>query len=297
MSALIATDLDGTLIYSARSLALPHGSSPELVCVETMDAAPASFMTASAAELMTTLAEHATIVAVSVRSPQQLARVRLPGASRYAIAANGGRLYVDGSVDGDWSRRVRDLVADQAPYEAVHAHVTAVERQGWLHRARGVEDLFCYGIVDLATVSRDAVAEEADRAAALGWRVSLQGRKLYWVPCGLDKSVAVAELAEREGVSAVFAAGDSGLDAQMLLSADAAIRPAHGELHRTNWNGPGVAVTRARGVLAGAEIVRWFAERVLGVRASAALAAPAAQEEEHGEDGHGRVVALRRGLG
>ncbi|MEO9221023.1 MAG: HAD family hydrolase, partial [Mycobacteriaceae bacterium] len=62
--------------------------------------------------------------------------------------------------------------------------------------------------------------------------------------------------------SRMFAAGDSLLDTDLLRAADAAIRPRHGELHDTGWTVPHLRVTRASGVRAGAEIVRWLAERV-----------------------------------
>ena len=292
---LVACDLDGTLIYSARALALPHTATPELVCVETLDGRPASFMTVSAANAMEQLADVATVVPVTVRSPEQLARVRLPGASRYAVAANGGRLFVDGVVDPGWSRRVAEYVSDQCPFAQLRAHVAEVEKQGWLHRARGVEELFCYGIVDLATVPRDAVAAEVEYAAELGWRLSLQGRKLYWVPRGLDKAIAVSELVERLGMPALLAAGDSGLDAEMLRRADAAIRPAHGELHRTGWNDSRVAVTSTVGVLAGEQIAEWLLAEALRRRAGAALlAAPPPDQQQDDDDDERGDVSLRR---
>ena len=281
MTVLVACDLDGTLVYSRRALGRAaddvSGEPADLVCVEEIDGEPASFMTREAADEMQRLAACATVVPVTVRSPDQLARVRLPGASRYAVAANGGRLFVDGRVDHDWSRHVADLVSAQAPFADVEAHLADVAQQGWLHRARGVEGLFCYGIVDPATLPRHVEAEERLFAERLGWRMSLQGRKLYWVPRSLDKAIAVAELAERTGARVVLAAGDSGLDEQMLSAADAAIRPAHGELHRAGMTAPRLTVTSSRGVRAGAEIARWLRAQASarGASGAALLATPA----------------------
>jgi phosphoserine phosphatase len=84
----------------------------------------------------------------------------------------------------------------------------------------------------------------------------LQGRKLYWVPEQLTKSAAVAEVAARAGATSVLAAGDSLLDVDMLLAADRAVHPAHGELFERGWSAPRVARTAARGALAGEELVR-----------------------------------------
>ena len=91
--------------------------------------------------------------------------------------------------------------------------------------------------------------------------MSLQGRKVYAVPEPLTKSAAAREVLRRCGGGMLLAAGDSLLDADLLEAADAAIRPAHGELADTGWIRPHVAVTAARGGWAGAEILTWLHER------------------------------------
>jgi hypothetical protein len=108
----------------------------------------------------------------------------------------------------------------------------------------------------------DFLAEAADWAAARGWSLSAQGRKLYWMPDGLTKAAAVREVASRVGAELVLAAGDSLLDRDLLCLADRAIFPAHGELFASGWSAPGVERTDAAGVLAGQQIVEWFAARV-----------------------------------
>jgi hypothetical protein len=60
----------------------------------------------------------------------------------------------------------------------------------------------------------------------------------------------------------VLAAGDSLLDADLLLRTDAAGRPAHGELHTLGWHTDEVAVTASAGVRAGEEIAAWLLARV-----------------------------------
>src|SRR5205814_861532 len=61
----------------------------------------------------------------------------------------------------------------------------------------------------------------------------------------------------------LLAAGDSLLDADLLDAADAAIRPAHGELAATGFTRPHVAVTPSTGVAAGAELLKWIHDRAL----------------------------------
>lgn len=263
MSTLIATDLDQTLIYSRRAIARWGGDGEAIAAVEQYQGADSSFMTAGAAAAMARLHEAAAVVPTTTRTEEQLARVRVPGPpARFAIAANGGVLLVDGAPDDDWHADVARRVEASGPVEYMHRRALAACRPEWTKLVRVASDLFCYAVLERDLVPAGFVADETARAAELGWRVSLQGRKLYWVPEALTKSAAVAEVVRRTGADRVLAAGDSLLDADLLLAADAGIAARHGELVESGWTAPHVAVTEHLGIRAGAEIVRWFAARV-----------------------------------
>lgn len=262
MSTVVASDLDRTLIYSRKAMRL--GDVPaEPVCVEISDGREVSFMTAAAAKALEDLAMIATFVPVTTRVHAQLQRVRLPGPPpRYAVAANGGLLYVDGEIDRQWTAGVRRLLAGSFPFTAVWEYAAHVCAADWTVKLRNADELFCYAIVHPHRLPAGFVDDVAGWAAERGWRTSRQGRKLYWVPEGLTKSAAVAEVARRAGADRVLAAGDSLLDVDLLLAADAAIHPAHGELFERGWSAPRVARTEARGAAAGEELVGWLADRV-----------------------------------
>ena len=137
MRVLVASDLDQTLIYSARSGRVPPGASPELTCVEVYDGREQSFMLASAVAALADLALRAAVVPVTTRTVEQLERVRVPGmSSRYGIAANGGVLLVDGAPDASWAARVASAVADSAPVTEVRAHLAAVCRPDFTRSVR-----------------------------------------------------------------------------------------------------------------------------------------------------------------
>ncbi len=263
MSVLIATDLDRTLVYSRAALALTRQALPELACVETRDGEQVGFMTAAAARQIAALAGRAVLAPVTTRLPEQLARIELPGPSpRFAIAANGGVLLVDGEPDRAWQARVARAVAESARLSDVISHVRQRCLPAWTLQVREAGGLFCVAVLGDGGAPDGFVADAADWAAERGWAVSAQGRKLYWVPRGLTKTAAVQEVAARVGAELVLAAGDSLLDRELLGSADRGIHPAHGELFSSGWSAPRVECTRAAGVLAGEEIVEWFAARV-----------------------------------
>jgi hypothetical protein len=260
---LVASDLDRTLIYSRGALAATGDDQRRLVAVERHDGKDASWMTRPAALELAELARRSVLVPVTTRTPEQWHRVRLPGPRpRFAVTANGGVLLVDGSPDDAWAQVVAARLARVAPLREIWEHASRVCRPEWTVKLRNARGLFCYAVLHRKRVPPGFVAEAAAWAADRGWQLSLQGRKLYWVPRSLTKSAAVAEVAARAGTSFTLAAGDSLLDADLLEAADRGIAARHGELVASGWTHPSVAVTAELGVHAGAEIVEWLARQV-----------------------------------
>lgn len=267
---LVASDLDRTLIYSGRALALSGADrlAPRLLSVEVHDAKPLSFMTEQAARMLVELAREAVFVPVTTRTRTQYERVNLPGPEDgwrppYAICANGGRLLVAGEPDRDWDAEVTArLAAGGVPLAEVVDRLARCADPEWTLKRRVAEDLFAYLVVERAQLPAGWLAELTVWCAERGWTVSLQGRKVYAVPAALTKSAALAEVVRRVGATSVLAAGDSLLDADLLLAADEGWRPGHGELADSGWTAPKVTALEQAGVLAGEEIVRAFLARV-----------------------------------
>lgn len=260
MAVLVASDLDRTLIYSSAALALtmPDARAPRLLCVEVHESRPLSYMTETAAQLLTDLGDAAVFVPTTTRTRKQYQRINLPGpAPTYAICANGGHLLVDGVSDPAWHARVTArLKGECAPLDEVRKHMAATSDPSWVRKYRVAEDLFAYLVVERELLPEEWVKELAVWAENRGWTVSLQGRKVYAVPKPLTKSAAMHEVARRTGAELTLAAGDSLLDADLLLAADRGWRPGHGELADIGWTGPAITALPERGVAAGERIVR-----------------------------------------
>lgn len=259
---MVVSDLDRTLIYSAGSLQLtmPDEQAPRLLCVEVYGHAPLCYMTETAAALLDELARTTVFVPATTRTREQYGRIHLPGpAPRYSICANGGHILVDGVSDPGWHDHVlRRIAGECASLAEVRAHLQAAADPAWLLKERVAEDLFAYLVVDRAALPEGWVKELSAWADGKGWTVSLQGRKIYAVPKPLTKSAAMHEVARRCGATLTLAAGDSLLDADLLLAADRAWRPGHGELADCGWGAPNTEVLRERGGAAGEEILRRF---------------------------------------
>ncbi|OBK27421.1 HAD family hydrolase [Mycobacterium asiaticum] len=267
MSALIACDLDRTLIYSDRSFG---AATTDRVCVEYYNGSPLSFMTAQAVTGLRALAAGGLVVPATTRTIAQYQRIDLPGSPfRYAVTSNGGNILVDSVADADWSAGMASRINDGGPplQDIVAALQDRISSE-WVHSLRVAEDLFCYLVVVEDKLPRGFVDDWAGWCAERGWVVSRQGRKIYAVPEALRKSYAVAEVRRRladEGrlsdAAPLLAAGDGALDVDLLSYADQSIRPAHGELHALDWRSPELVVTAASGAAAAEEILAWLAKR------------------------------------
>ena len=258
--ALVACDLDRTLIYSKSALWLPglDKDAPAMVVAEVYDGAPLSYMTRTAQNLLCALRDVATFVPATTRTQAQYERVQLPGPTPdYAIAANGGVLLHHGVPDATWNAQLSALMtAGCAPLESIEAFLSRPEFSAWILRLRRAEDLFVYAIVDREAMPAGFVNDVEALCASAGWTVSVQGRKLYCVPAPINKADALAEVARRTGAATVIAAGDSLLDQGMLELADLAFRPLHGELHDAGFAAPQLRLSSVRGILAGEEMLR-----------------------------------------
>jgi len=270
--AIAFSDLDRTLIYSEEGLELTTRDHdvPQLLCVEVFEGRSVSFVTRKAAQALRELNLGSLLVPTTTRTIEQYRRIALPGPRPHlALCANGGRLLRDGVEDLDFTRDVAALLAGAtAPLSEVSDHLRRSWRKpsgsSFVRKLRSADDLFCYAIVDWDRVPSGWFAEVSGFGAEVGWSVSVQGRKIYFVPDGLSKGRAARVVAQYVGASSWVAAGDSLLDVDLLEGADAAIRPMHGELMEHPWKSGRVEVTSLPGVLAGEEIVGWLLAQTQG---------------------------------
>ncbi len=263
---MIASDLDRTLIYSAGALQLTTADelSPNLVSVETLAGRPNSFMTVAASRRLAELSRTALFVPTTTRTVAQYRRVRFPGISpAFAITSNGGNILVGGRADEEWNRSTALAIAEcDVTLTEVRHELARRTHDDWVLKRRAGDDLFCYLVVDLLHMPDDFVESWTSWCEGRGWRVSVQGRKIYAIPRPLTKERAMLAVANRLGASRVLAAGDGALDAGFLAAADAGIRPPHGELAALDWHHPSVVVCDRPGVLAADDITAWFADQL-----------------------------------
>lgn len=255
---LVGSDLDRTLIYSTAALAAGDPVT-DPVCVERYRGGEQSFMSARALAGLGELSRVLGFVPVTTRTERQYHRITLPGVRvTHAVTTNGGVLIHDGTACPDWAGLVAKRLAEVTAQAEALTILAPLLRGEWIRELRDADGYFSYLLLHPELTPGDWAAELGERAEAIGWTSSWQGRKLYLIPRSLTKEAALAEIAARTGASTLLTAGDSLLDRGMLLAADRAIRPRHGELEDEDWRPDGLSVTQHTGGRAADDIVAWF---------------------------------------
>lgn len=254
---IFASDLDQTLIYSVRSKG--EAAIEEMVPVELHEGRHISFMTKPAIEKLEQLTCMARFVPVTTRIPRQFNRIfgiREAFNPEYVIVSNGGTILVNGEIDQEWHSFVRDAVKQHcAAHTEIASLFAGIASSHWVKSNDLCDELFYSIVVEREHLPLEALKELRLQLARLGWSYSLQGRKIYLVPEKVSKGAAIQYVKEKLASTFVYAAGDSLLDESLLLAADYAISPVHGELGRLYGAHPHIQFTEARGAFASEELL------------------------------------------
>lgn len=265
MTVLFASDLDQTLIYSKRSMG-KDVAPEELRVVEYFDGKPQSFMTRKGQQALWNLGKSAVFVPVTTRTKEQYERVtgiheadKIP---RFAIISNGAVILENGKPIREWSENIRNqCIGRKTIIETVMPEVKHHFSEDWVLRIRQAEDWFVYLIVDREGFPTHKLEYYTETFRKIGWSLSLQGRKLYFMPESITKAAAMEYVRDRIGAETVVAAGDSLLDLDLLESADVGFLASHGEAARSAAEVAGhIKVTAHTGIRAGEEILTGVAD-------------------------------------
>ncbi len=257
---IIATDLDRTIMYSNRAIeefGMPK--DVKLEPVEKNNGKWSGFMTQAAYSLLKEINQHSLFIPVTTRTTEQFKRFvifekEIP--LKYAITTNGAQILYRGEPLIDWSEKLTNQLTDGCVPEV--EFLSILKRSGILldgERKRAEQFFFYYILNCLPTPSE--LQEIRELAAGKGWKMSLQGRKLYFIPTAISKGKALKYICDREGMEAWAGAGDSVLDWDFLQNCRYRFVPSHGELLKVK--GPSdITLTNQLGVAAGEEILQQF---------------------------------------
>jgi hydroxymethylpyrimidine pyrophosphatase-like HAD family hydrolase len=254
---IFASDLDRTLIYSKKFISKGEG----IRLIEKKEDEEISFMTENAIRGLKELSKDLLFIPVTTRTIEQYKRISILEeiAPKYAITSNGGNILIDGEIDTEWNNLVQKKIKEDClPLEDLLSKFKEIASDDWVIRRRMADDLFTYCIVDREKIPMEKLDLFIDWLEARNWKVSLQGRKLYFVPHYVCKWKALEHIKERENIDFIISAGDSLLDLPMLKGADISFAPPHGEIykiHRNNEEAENIIFTEKEGIFAAEEIL------------------------------------------
>ena len=261
---IFASDLDRTLIFSKRAIeefGVPEGLA--LTPVEQKEGSWVAFMTENSYNQLKELSNQGLFVPVTTRTTEQFSRFVIFAKDikiKYAITSNGANILYQGIPMKEWSKQLRDRLKLESVTQA--ELLSRLERESvYLDGVRKqAEEWFFYFLLNCLPSDTERKSIE-DLAAKSGWRISLQGRKLYFIPQAISKGNALDFICQLEGVKTVAGAGDSILDWDFLKNCQHRFVPNHGELakHLVNVSGGRTSIlTMNSGVRAGEEIIQYF---------------------------------------
>lgn len=252
---IFASDLDRTLIYSKRAMMdFPPKEPVDSVPVEFKAENEVSFMTREALDYLQQIAAGILFVPVTTRSLEQYQRVSFPFSCEYAVTTNGATILHHGEPLVEWEQKRNQHVEGSAIAleDLLDELKTVCEFQG---RLRVVEELFAY--YTLNELPSKAFVKELDGALQnKGWRVSLQGRKLYFMPKAVSKGNAIQYIQEREGIATLIGAGDSRFDDDFLQHCQFPFVLGHGELAKMGNMKEHYHMINQVGIKGGEELLR-----------------------------------------
>ena len=260
---LFACDLDRTLIYSPAA-AGEHAS--ELIVIERKDDEVISCVTERILLLLSEVRQKSLFVPVTTRTTEQYLRVDLftgDDVPDWAVTANGGNILRNGVALPDWRSNVETMIRERSlPLLEMQDKVDKLLPEKAIILSRHAEELFFYYVVERNMLSHELLSDLNNLANGCNWQVSLQGRKLYFLPAILRKDLALQEIATQTSEKTLIAAGDSLLDLDMLLAADKAICPSHGEIYMRKLENLHAVFTANEGIRAGedilAQVLEWI---------------------------------------
>lgn len=236
MNKILFTDLDRTLIYSAKQVKKYGNSFTDLVVVEKKNDKPLSYMRSDVWEkLKNGKAEYHNnkIVPVTTRTWEQYSRISLPFKHEDAIILNGGRIFINGEEIIEWNKKLKEQIGSliTSTFTWLEQYLNTPSFK--VEHVKQADGLFIYVTAPKTNTSEQVNSLEdvlVDICAEKELNLSRQDTKFYLLPPFLSKGEAVHEYCRITGFEGYsMATGDTVLDYSMAEYVDLFIRPAHAD--------------------------------------------------------------------
>ncbi len=234
MKNIFASDLDQTLIYSKRFLEnLSNVELEKIELVEDKNENIRSYMTKESIENIKKFSKNNIFIPTTTRTIEQYTRIFVFTEiikPEYVVVSNGGNIIKKGKVDIEWNINIKKKVKENCiSGKDILKKYEEISNIEWTSDYREADELFYYFIVQRDKMPYEKIDIFSKWLKKNGWNLSIQKKKMYFVPDVIDKYNAVKHIAQNEEVKHIFAAGDSLLDLGLLNNSDYSFIPNHSE--------------------------------------------------------------------
>lgn len=221
------SDLDHTLIYSKRNINIDKNYA---TCVEYINDKSITYMTTSAYKKFSSLLKDDTFLFIpcTLRDYSQIMRISfiqkyLP---KYMICDNGARIYVNGIEDTVYRKTIEEIIDIKQLLKMKNNIEKIIE--GYV---KFDNDSFLTCIFENNEIAKKQLSAVLEEVNLEKFTYDLQNRKLYIIPKGLDKAVAVKYLIDNYQLFNIVTSGDGKVDEQFTKLGQKILLPNNAVFH------------------------------------------------------------------
>lgn len=246
----LISDLDSTLIYPRQ---------PNYHIVEYFEGRPISWMTKKASDMLDNLlcSPNFQLIPCTLRSFEQTMRIEFlkNNPPKYMICDDGASIYVDGVLDENYQDYLNENNILKCEMVSEMKKVLEENTHTFVKDNRMTFLVVMYPSHEMAITQVGHVKNLMNDYPVL---VERQGRKVYVLPHGLGKEVAVKYMIDVMGIQPTFTSGDGFVDDKFVRLGINQLVPGHAAFDHTNK-------MKTSGIMAGEKILDMVARECLKI--------------------------------
>ena len=248
------SDLDKTIIYSKNNTEK---------CVEYKEGKELTYMTLDAYNNFLELRKSINFIPCTLRDYEQTTRISFikDNMPKFMICDNGASIYIDGRKNEEYNKYIKENIVDKKIVKEEIKKIKTIIKQNKIivKRVRS-NDNFFFLIIFYNSEYANQRFNIFKKSASDYFDLHLQGRKLYFMPKKLDKTIALKHLIDKYNLGYVITSGDSSVDENFVKLGDKIILPKHAVFKNEN-----ALLTQNNGIKAGEEIILNIKEEIKGL--------------------------------